>query len=68
LLRQRPAKVGSGMQFGARPLKRIIQDLVLHPLATKLFLGGFKPSDQIKVIACIAKTTLIVRAQVNRSC
>ena len=45
------AKEGFDPQFGARPLKRTIQDLVLDPLATKLLLGEFKPGDRIKVVA-----------------
>jgi ATP-dependent Clp protease ATP-binding subunit ClpA len=45
------AKEGFDPQFGARPLKRTIQDLVLDPLATKLLLGEFKPGDRIKAVA-----------------
>src|SRR5258707_4348616 len=45
------AKEGFDPQFGARPLKRTIQDLVLNPLATKLLLGEFKPGDRIKAVA-----------------
>ncbi len=45
------AKEGFDPQFGARPLKRAIQDRLLDPLATKLLLGEFKPGDRIKVIA-----------------
>src|SRR5204863_4486618 len=45
------AREGFDPQFGARPLKRTIQDLVLDPLATKLLLGEFKPGDRIKVMA-----------------
>src|SRR5438552_3799976 len=45
------AKEGFDPQFGARPLKRALQDLVLDPLATKLLLGEFKPGDRIKVMA-----------------
>jgi len=36
-------------QFGARPLKRAIQEHLLDPLATKLLAGEFKPGDRIKV-------------------
>jgi len=49
--RQLLAKEGYDPQFGARPLKRAIQDLLLDPLATKLLVGDFKPGDQIKVVA-----------------
>ena len=45
------AKEGYDPQFGARPLKRAIQDRLLDPLATKLLLGEFKPGDRIKAIA-----------------
>ena len=45
------ATLGFDPQFGARPLKRAIQDRLLDPLATKLLLGEFKPGDRIKVAA-----------------
>jgi ATP-dependent Clp protease ATP-binding subunit ClpB len=45
------AKEGYDPQFGARPLKRAIQDLLLDPLANKLLTGDFKPGDRIKVRA-----------------
>jgi ATP-dependent Clp protease ATP-binding subunit ClpB len=45
------AREGHDPQFGARPLKRAIQDLLLDPLATKLLLGDFKAGDRIKVSA-----------------
>jgi ATP-dependent Clp protease ATP-binding subunit ClpB len=45
------AKEGFDPQFGARPLKRTIQDLVLDPLARKLLQGEFKPGDRIKAVA-----------------
>ncbi|HEY6227786.1 MAG TPA: ATP-dependent chaperone ClpB, partial [Verrucomicrobiae bacterium] len=43
------AREGYDPQFGARPLKRTIQELVLDPLATKLLEGEFKPGDSIKI-------------------
>jgi ATP-dependent Clp protease ATP-binding subunit ClpB len=43
------AREGYDPQFGARPLKRTIQELVLDPLATKLLQGEFKPGDHVKV-------------------
>jgi ATP-dependent Clp protease ATP-binding subunit ClpB len=43
------AKEGYDPQFGARPLKRAIQDLLLDSLATRLLAGEFKPGDVIKV-------------------
>ncbi len=45
------AKEGYDPQFGARPLKRAIQEHLLDPLATKLLAGEFKPSEKIKVTA-----------------
>ena len=45
------AKEGYDPQFGARPLKRTIQERLLDPLATKLLVGEFKPGDRIKVAA-----------------
>ncbi len=45
------AKEGFDPQFGARPLKRTIQELMLDPLANKLLAGEFKGGDQIKVLA-----------------
>jgi ATP-dependent Clp protease ATP-binding subunit ClpB len=44
------AKEGFDPQFGARPIKRTIQDRLLDPLATKLLLREFKPGDRIKVV------------------
>ncbi len=43
------AKEGYDPQFGARPLKRAIQEYLLDPLATKLLEGEFKPGEKIKV-------------------
>ena len=45
------AREGYDPQFGARPLKRAIQDLLLNPLATKLLAGEFPPGSKIKVTA-----------------
>jgi ATP-dependent Clp protease ATP-binding subunit ClpB len=43
------AKEGYDPQFGARPLKRTIQELLLDPLATKILSGDFKPGETIRV-------------------
>jgi ATP-dependent Clp protease ATP-binding subunit ClpB len=43
------AKEGYDPQFGARPLKRAIQQLLLDPLAMKLLNGEIKPGDRVKV-------------------
>jgi len=45
------ASEGYDPQFGARPLKRAIQEHLLDPLATKLLAGDFKPGERIKVSA-----------------
>ena len=45
------AKEGYDPQFGARPLKRSIQEHLLDPLAMKLLDGEFKPGDRVKVSA-----------------
>jgi ATP-dependent Clp protease ATP-binding subunit ClpB len=42
------AKEGYDPQFGARPLKRSIQEHLLDPLATQLLEGRFKPGDRVK--------------------
>ena len=43
------AKEGYDPQFGARPLKRAVQDRILNPLSLRLLEGEFKPGDKIKV-------------------
>ena len=45
------AAEGYDPQFGARPLKRAIQDLLLNPLASRLLAGEFKAGDRIVVDA-----------------
>ncbi|MFW6103242.1 MAG: type VI secretion system ATPase TssH, partial [Chloroflexota bacterium] len=42
-------KQGFDPAFGARPLKRTIQRLVLDPLAVKVLEGEFKDGDTIRV-------------------
>lgn len=42
------AREGYDPQFGARPLKRTIQELLLDPLALKVLAGEFKPGDRLK--------------------
>ena len=41
------AKEGYDPQFGARPLKRAIQEHLLDPLAMRVLAGDFKPGDSI---------------------
>ena len=43
------AKEGYDPQFGARPLKRAVQEQLLNPLSMRLLEGEFKPGDRIKV-------------------
>ena len=43
------AKAGYDPQFGARPLKRTVQEQLLNPLATRLLDGEFKPGDNIRI-------------------
>jgi ATP-dependent Clp protease ATP-binding subunit ClpB len=52
---------GYDPQFGARPLKRTIQDELLDPLAMRLLSGEFKPGDHINVSAEDGKLTLKVK-------
>jgi ATP-dependent Clp protease ATP-binding subunit ClpB len=43
----RVAEAGYDPVYGARPLKRALQRLVIDPLATRLIAGDFKPGDHI---------------------
>jgi len=43
------AALGYDPVYGARPLKRTIQRLVLNPLSTKLLEGEFKEGDTVEV-------------------
>jgi ATP-dependent Clp protease ATP-binding subunit ClpB len=43
------ASEGYDPQFGARPLKRAVQEHILNPLSMRLLEGEFKPGDKIKV-------------------
>jgi len=49
--RQLLARDGYDPQFGARPLKRTIQERLLDPLSIKLLEGEFRPGDRISVTA-----------------
>jgi ATP-dependent Clp protease ATP-binding subunit ClpB len=42
---------GYDPQFGARPLKRAIQEHLLNPLSMKLLDGEFKPGDRVRARA-----------------
>ena len=43
------AKEGYDPEFGARPLRRTIQRLILDPLAQKVLSGEFKEGDTVVV-------------------
>ena len=45
----RVAEAGYDPVYGARPLKRALQKLVIDPLATHLLAGEFQPGDVIEV-------------------
>ncbi|MGE0546455.1 MAG: ATP-dependent chaperone ClpB [Kofleriaceae bacterium] len=45
----RVAEAGYDPVYGARPLKRALQKLVIDPLATRLLVGDFQPGDHIEV-------------------
>jgi len=44
------AQTGYDPAFGARPVKRILQKLVVNPLANQILQGKFKKGDQILVV------------------
>jgi ATP-dependent Clp protease ATP-binding subunit ClpB len=44
----RVAEAGYDPVYGARPLKRALQRLVIDPLATRLLAGDFQPGDRIE--------------------
>ncbi len=43
------AKRGYDRQFGARPLRRIIQNLIEDPLAEAILAGRFKPGSTVRI-------------------
>ena len=47
--RSRLAAQGYDPAYGARPLKRVIQQRLENPLATELLKGDFEPGDTIRV-------------------
>jgi ATP-dependent Clp protease ATP-binding subunit ClpB len=47
----RVAEAGYDPVYGARPLKRALQKLVIDPLATRLLAGDFQPGDNIEADA-----------------
>jgi ATP-dependent Clp protease ATP-binding subunit ClpB len=57
-------RAGYDPVYGARPLKRAIQRLVLDPLALKVLQGDFAPGDTIRVDAS-ASTDVLTFAKVR---
>jgi len=51
-------KSGYDPVYGARPLKRAIQRMILDPLAVKVLKGDYKPSDIVKVDAGASEDVL----------
>ena len=51
-------KAGYDPVYGARPLKRALQRLVLDPLAIKVLKGDFKPGDTIRLDASASDDVL----------
>jgi len=49
--REKIAQEGYDLAYGARPLKRTIQRLILDPLALEILSGKFKDGDTIKATA-----------------
>ncbi|MGE0399785.1 MAG: ATP-dependent chaperone ClpB [Kofleriaceae bacterium] len=45
----RIAEAGYDPVYGARPLKRALQKLVIDPLALKILAGEFRPGDHVEV-------------------
>jgi ATP-dependent Clp protease ATP-binding subunit ClpB len=59
----RVAEAGYDPIYGARPLKRALQKLVIDPLATKLLSGEFGPGDHIE--ADVAGSDIMFRKDVK---
>jgi ATP-dependent Clp protease ATP-binding subunit ClpB len=47
-LRARLAEIGYDPEYGARPLKRTLQRMVMDPLALRVLEGGFEPGSRIR--------------------
>jgi len=54
---------GFDANLGARPLKRVIQRMVLDPLALKIVSGEVKPGEKVLVDA--SQGEIIVQAPLN---
>jgi ATP-dependent Clp protease ATP-binding subunit ClpC len=56
---------GFDPQFGARPLRRTIQNLVEDPLAEGLLQGKFKPGDIVEALVIDGELVLEARHQIE---
>jgi len=56
------AEHGFDPQFGARPLKRTIQRLVVDPLTTKILAGEVRDGSEVRIDATEGEVTLSVAA------
>src|SRR5204863_143678 len=56
--KQAVGKAGYDPVYGARPLKRALQRLVLDPLAMRVLKGDFKPGDTVRVDASTSDDVL----------
>ena len=61
------AREGYDPQFGARPLKRSIQDHLVDPLAGRILAGEFKPGDTVRVGGAKEGTLTFARASGGES-
>jgi ATP-dependent Clp protease ATP-binding subunit ClpB len=59
------AKSGYDPAYGARPLKRVIQSLLLDPLAMKIVSGEIKEGAKVTIGARSGEITIGVRKQVK---
>ncbi len=55
------AEMGYDPTYGARPLKRAIQNLIQNPLAMKLLEGTFSEGDKVVVDADLSKKQMVFR-------
>ncbi len=58
------AEIGYDPQFGARPLRRMLQRKVESPLSVKLLAGEFKPGDVV-IVDLEAPSTLVFRRKAS---
>lgn len=59
------AKEGFDPQFGARPLKRLIQTQIENPLSGKMLAGGFGAGDKVRVDFSRGKLVFELSAKVR---